>query len=82
MTARVKTVPSWGGRCFAFVGGGGGGGGGHDSPKSTQTSFIPELGIWVYLKGYDLENSKRTLLRHSDDPLPWKQFKMVAKQIN
>ena len=30
--------------------------GGHGSAKWTQTSLICELGTWVYLKGYVLEN--------------------------
>ena len=30
--------------------------GGHGSAKWTQTFLICELGTWVYLKGYDLEN--------------------------
>ena len=30
--------------------------GGHGSAKWTQTSLICELGTWVYLKGYDLDN--------------------------
>ena len=33
----------------------------------------------MYLKGYDLENSKNKLLHHFDDPLPWKQSKMATK---
>ena len=33
--------------------------GGHGSAKWTQTSLICELGTWVYLKGYDLENLKK-----------------------
>ena len=28
----------------------------HGSAKWTQTSLICELGTWVYLKGYDMEN--------------------------
>ena len=33
----------------------------------------------MYLKGYDLENSKNMLLHHFDNPLPWKQSKMATK---
>ena len=33
----------------------------------------------MYLKGYDLENSKNMLLHHFDDPLRWKQSKMATK---
>ena len=33
----------------------------------------------MYLKGYELENSKNMLLHQFDDPLPWKQSKMAAK---
>ena len=46
----------------------------------TQTSLISELGTWVYLKGYDLENFKN-MLHHFDHPLPWKQSKMATKQL-
>ena len=41
--------------------------------------FIWDFGIWMYLNGYDLENSKNMLLHHSDDLLPWKQSKMATK---
>ena len=33
----------------------------------------------MHLKAYDLENSKNMLLRHFDNPLPWKQSKMAAR---
>jgi len=36
--------------------------GGHGSAKWTQTSLICELGTWVYLKGYDLENLKKYII--------------------
>ena len=42
---------------------------------------ICELGTWVYLKGYDLENYKNILLNHFDHLLPWKQSKMAAKHL-
>ena len=33
----------------------------------------------MYLKVYDLENSKNMLLHNVDDPLPWKQSKIATK---
>ena len=33
----------------------------------------------MYLKGYDLENSKNMLLHNFDNLLPWKQSKMATK---
>ena len=43
--------------------------GGHGSAKWTQISLVCELGTWVYLKGYDLENLKNMMLHHFDLPL-------------
>ena len=53
--------------------------GGHGSAKWSQTYFIKEFGIWMYLKGYDLENLKNMLLHHFEALLPWKQSKMATK---
>ena len=35
--------------------------------------FYLRVWIWMYLKGYDLENSKNMFLQHFDNLQPWKQ---------